>query len=138
MSLPGSGKSYFSQRLAPLINAKWVNADKVRKEHNDWDFSLEGRIRQANRMKKIAEKFLIDKKNVVADFICPTRKARENFNPDFIIWMDTIKSGRFDDTNQMFERPSDNEVNFIIKEKNADHYKHLVVEKIKDKLKKIS
>ena len=138
MGLPGSGKSFFSQRLAPMINAEWLNADKTRREHNDWDFSLEGRIRQANRMNKLAEKILINKKNVVADFICPTKKAREKFNPDFIIWMDTIKSGRFDDTNKMFEKPLDNEVNFIIKEKNADHFKHLVVEMIKDQLKKIS
>ena len=42
---------------------------------------------------------------VVCDFICPTPKARELFNADFIIWVDTIKAGRFDDTNAMFVKP---------------------------------
>ena len=28
---------------------------------------------------------------VVADFICPTEKTREQFGADYVIWMDTIK-----------------------------------------------
>ena len=50
MGLPGSGKSYLSKLLAPMLKAVWLNADKVRKQANDWDFSDEGRKRQAKRM----------------------------------------------------------------------------------------
>ena len=42
---------------------------------------------------------------VVADFICPTPEARSLFPADYIIWIDTIKEGRFDDTNKMFVKP---------------------------------
>ena len=43
--------------------------------------------------------------NVIADFICPTPKARSLFPADYIIWVDTIEEGRFDDTNKMFVKP---------------------------------
>ena len=105
MGLPGTGKTTLASKLVPLIKAKWLNGDEIRKEVNDWDFSDEGRIRQANRMADKAEKFNKEGFNVVADFICPTSKARELFNPDFIIWMDTIKKGRFEDTNKIFVKP---------------------------------
>jgi adenylylsulfate kinase len=49
--LPGSGKSTLAEQLAKLLNGVWLNADEIRKEYNDWDFSMEGRIRQANRMR---------------------------------------------------------------------------------------
>ena len=49
MGLPGSGKTYLAERLQPLLEAAWYNADKVREMANDWDFSPEGRIRQSMR-----------------------------------------------------------------------------------------
>lgn len=105
MGLPGAGKTTLASKLVPLLRAKWLNADIVRKKANDWDFSPEGRIRQAHRMKKLAEDFIKDGFYVVADFVCPTSTSREIFNPDFIIWLDTIKAGRFEDTNEIFTPP---------------------------------
>ena len=105
MGLPGSGKTTLANELAPLLNAKRLNADEVRKEANDWDFSEEGRERQAKRMANFAFKLKQDGNFVVADFICPTPEARALFPADFIIWVDTIKEGRFDDTNKMFVKP---------------------------------
>ena len=105
MGLPGSGKTTLASNLVPLLNAKWLNADEVRKAANDWDFSSEGRTRQANRMWTKALEFKIQGLNVVADFVCPTPAARKLFPADYIIWMDTIKEGRFDDTNKMFVKP---------------------------------
>ena len=105
MGLPGAGKTYLAERLAPLINAVWLNADKVRKEADDWDFSPEGRLRQAKRMKQLSQKALDSGKHVIADFVCPTKKSRELFKPDFLIWMDTIEKGRFEDTNAIFTKP---------------------------------
>ena len=105
MGLPGSGKTTLASNLVPLLNSKWLNADEVRKEANDWDFSAEGRTRQATRMWNKALEFKKQGNNVVADFVCPTPAARELFPADFIIWMNTIKEGRFDDTNKMFVKP---------------------------------
>ena len=105
MGLPGAGKTTLAEELAPKLNAKRLNADEVRKQANDWDFSEEGRKRQAKRMADFALKLKNQGNYVVADFICPTPEARSLFPADFIIWVDTIKEGRFDDTNQMFVKP---------------------------------
>ena len=105
MGLPGSGKTTLANELGPLLNAKRLNADEVRKKANDWDFSLEGRKRQAKRMADLALDLKRDGSYVVADFICPTPEARSLFPADYTIWVDTIKEGRFDDTNKMFINP---------------------------------
>ena len=105
MGLPGSGKTTLANELAPLLNAKRLNADEVRKEANDWDFSEEGRKRQSKRMADFALKLKEDGDYVVADFICPTPAARSLFPAEYIVWVDTIKEGRFDDTNKMFVKP---------------------------------
>ena len=105
MGLPGAGKTTLANELAPLLKAKRVNADEVRKAANDWDFSEEGRERQAKRMSKLALNLKNEGNYVIADFICPTPEARKLFPADFIIWVDTIKEGRFEDTNQMFVKP---------------------------------
>ena len=105
MGLPGAGKTTLANELAPMVNAKRLNADEVRKAANDWDFSEEGRKRQAKRMSKEALKIKKEGSNVIADFICPTPEARDLFPADYIVWVDTIKEGRFEDTNQMFVKP---------------------------------
>ena len=105
MGLPGAGKTTLANELAPMINAKRLNADEVRRAANDWDFSEEGRTRQAKRMADFALKLKSEGNYVIADFICPTPKARKLFPADYIIWVDTIKEGRFDDTNKMFVKP---------------------------------
>tara|TARA_Y100000590_G_scaffold450874_1_gene591257 strand:- start:440 stop:934 length:495 start_codon:yes stop_codon:yes gene_type:complete len=93
--LPGSGKTWLSERLRKhLNNCAWYNADVIRKCADDWDFSLEGRLRQSNRMKSFAD---FEKKNerwVICDFIAPTENARKIFNADYTIWLDTINEGR--------------------------------------------
>ena len=105
MGLPGAGKTTLANELAPMINAKRLNADEVRKAANDWDFSEEGRTRQAKRMADLALKLKEEGNYVMADFICPTPKARSLFPADYVVWVDTIKEGRFDDTNKMFVKP---------------------------------
>jgi len=103
--LPGSGKSTLAEPFANLINGVWINADKVRERYNDWDFSMEGRLRQANRMRHLADGVVMAGKIAVADFVCPTEEARKEFDPDFTVWMDTIDQGRFEDTNKIFQQP---------------------------------
>ncbi len=120
MGLPGAGKTTLAQKLVSLINAEWLNADNIRKKYNDWDFSSEGRLRQAKRMANLAKKLKDQGSFVVADFVCPTPEARKLFNPDFVIWMDTIKKGRFEDTNKMFIPPKKYDVK--VTEKNSDFW----------------
>ncbi len=105
MGLPGAGKTTLANELATIIKSKRLNADEIRRAANDWDFSEEGRIRQAKRMSETALKIKNEGNNVIADFICPTPEARSLFPADYIVWVDTIKKGRFDDTNQMFVKP---------------------------------
>ena len=105
MGLPGSGKTTLAKPLAELLGAVHINADAVRQEYNDWDFTLEGRIRQAQRMKYLADGIVKAGKIAVADFVCPTEQARVEFDADFTVWMDTIQEGRFEDTNKMFVKP---------------------------------
>ncbi len=105
--LPGSGKTTLAKPFAELVGGIHINADVVRTSYDDWDFSLDGRIRQSMRMKHLADGVVMAGKIAVCDFIAPTEEARKNFNPDFTVWMDTIKEGRFEDTNRMFEKPTD-------------------------------
>ena len=105
MGLPGAGKTTLANELAKLIESKRLNADEIRRAANDWDFSEEGRKRQSKRMADAALKLKNEGNNVIADFICPTPEARKIFPADYIIWVDTIKEGRFEDTNQMFVKP---------------------------------
>ena len=119
MGLPGAGKTTLADMLAPMINAKRLNADEVRKAADDWDFSEEGRKRQAQRMADFALKLKNDGNNVIADFIAPTPAARELFPADYIVWIDTIKEGRFDDTNKMFIKPE--KFDFHVTTQNAKH-----------------
>ena len=127
MGLPGSGKTYLTERLVPLLKAAWYNADKLREMSNDWDFSNEGRIRQSMRMRTFADFEKAHGRFVVCDFVCPTKETRENFDPDLLIWMDTIDKGRFEDTNKIFEPPS--KIDIHIKEWN-DHNHQDVAEEI--------
>lgn len=130
MGLPGAGKTYLAERLVPLLNATWLNADKIRKEAEDWDFSTEGRQRQANRMRLLAQKSIDSGKHVIADFVCPTPKTREDFKADITIWMDTIQRSRFEDTNDMFVPPKN--FDYRIKEKDGESWSIKIAEKIQN------
>ena len=132
--LPGSGKTWLAERLVDSIdNCAWFNADVIRTASNDWDFTTEGRVRQANRMKTFADFEVSHGRSVVCDFVAPTENSRLSFKPDYLIWLNTIKEGRvvenkkeeletakdlpfevenlensdaFKDTTRMFEPPS--------------------------------
>ena len=131
MGLPGSGKTTLASKLVPLLKAKWINNDKVRKAANDWDFSEEGRIRQAKRVADIAEKYKKEGKYdyLVADYICPTPQTRKLFNADYIVWINTIKEGRFDDTNKMFVKPE--KFDFEVTTQDAETWAKKIAEELK-------
>jgi hypothetical protein len=154
MGLPGSGKTWFAERLKKYIEehsseylmpleklsqnencfvvprweatVKWFNADEVRKSYNDWDFSKEGRIRQSIRMFEFAMKSNSD--FVICDFVAPLPEMRHNFKADWTIWMDTIDAGRYDDTNKAFVPPT--LYDFRITEQNADKWVPFVADHI--------
>ena len=135
MGLPGAGKTTLAKQLVStleLTNAKvlWLNADKVREEYNDWDFSAEGRIRQSNRMRELSEK--IECHFVIADFVAPLVEMRNNFDADFTVWVDTIKLGRFDDTNKVFVSPTDYDLR--VKEQDCVFYSKVIADMLLYKL----
>ena len=129
--LPGSGKTTLAKLLVPMFNAVWLNADEVRKQADDWDFTDEGRVRQANRMKDLANEAVSKNRIVIADFICPTEQTRKDFDAYYTIWMNTIKEGRFEDTNKMFQEPS--LVDFKVTHFEADMWAFLIKQDILDK-----
>ena len=112
--LPGSGKTTLAKPFAELIGGVHINADEVRERYNDWDFTQEGRMRQAQRMRYLADGVVSAGKIAVADFIAPTENARLEFEPDYTVWMDTIKAGKYEDTNRIFQPPV--KVNYHVSE----------------------
>jgi adenylylsulfate kinase len=127
MGLPGAGKTYLAQYvLERLQNAgkscAWLNADIVRKQFDDWDFSIEGRIRQGKRMREMADSMTTD--YVICDFICPLPEMRARFEADWTVWVDTITEGRFEDTNRLFIPPE--RYDFRITEQDSPRYSELV------------
>jgi len=118
MGLPGSGKTWLAERLQKHLDCAWFNADKVREMANDWEFSEEARIRQARRMRNIADYEKGCGRTVICDFVCPIEMTRFIFEADITIWMDTIAAGRFQDTNKMFEEPTD--FDYLIEEFMSD------------------
>lgn len=105
MGLPGSGKTYLAERLAKKIDCGWFNADTLRGMVKDWDFSEEGRVRQSQRMSTFADFEESHDRNIICDFICPTEETRREFDADIVVWVNTIKKGRFQNTNNVFVPP---------------------------------
>lgn len=131
MGLPGSGKTFLARELKKRLvtldkTVEWLNADEIRKNFNDWDFSREGRLRQAERMKALAADSCAD--FVICDFVAPLPEMRDIFSADWTIWVDTIESGRFEDTNKVFTPPE--EYDFRIRQKNAKHYSKQIINEI--------
>ncbi len=130
MGLPGSGKTTLAKLLSPMFNAVYINGDEVRKDADDWDFTAEGRNRQSLRMWTLAEEAIDANRTVVADFICPTEETRKQFGADYTVWMDTIKEGKYEDTNKMFEAPS--KYDFKVGHMEADMWAFLIKQDILD------
>ena len=133
MGLPGSGKTTFAEELRKQLIAKgrtaaWFNADDVRKMHNDWDFSPEGRIRQAERMKKLANGMMTD--YVICDFVAPLKEMRDIFAADFTVWMNTEEQCEYEDTNKVFEKPEYGEWHYVVTAKDAKNIVPFVIEMI--------
>lgn len=135
MGLPGSGKTTFAERLVEDIKeqgrrVEWFNGDRLREAFNDWDFSNEGRIRQAERMSKFARNAETMNNIAVIDFVCPTHKMRTIVDADITVWMDTITKGRYEDTNKIFEEPL--KYDYRITELNAMPWTKLIAEQFKN------
>jgi adenylylsulfate kinase-like enzyme len=110
MGLPGAGKTTLARALAPRLNAVHYNADDVRANINkDLGFSEADRVEQARRMGWLCDLVTEQGNYAIADFICPTETAHAAFTKNgeaFVIWVDRIKEGRFEDTNRLFQPPA--------------------------------
>ena len=135
MGLPGAGKTTLAEALRNLIQdnnqtVDWFNADLVRQAYDDWDFSIKGRIRQSVRMRELADKMTSD--YVICDFVCPLPVMRDNFAANFIVWVDTVNKGRYEDTNQMFITPE--KYNMKVTEQDAEKWAKIIYEQISHKI----
>ena len=135
MGLPGSGKTTLATALAERLRCPRFNADDIREHVNkDLGFSVPDRIEQARRMGHlcdIAGKY----GHVIADFVCPTDDTREAFNADFVVWVDRIKEGRFEDTNKLFVAPEKYDVRVTSTFDNyPQHYVDLIAKIVKQRL----
>lgn len=128
MGLPGAGKTTLAKELFANLfpNCLWVNADIIREKYNDWDFSYEGRIRQAKRLREEAD---APNHNIsIVDFVCPLPEMRDIFDADFTIWVDTIAEGRFADTNKLFVPPEKYDVR--VSTYDVDHWMPLILDQL--------
>ena len=128
MGLPGSGKTTLAEELMRLLapDAVHLNADAIRKVNNDWDFSEQGRIRQAHRMRSLADGVI--RPYAIADFVAPLPEMRNIYHADYTVWVDTIPAGRFEDTNRVFEQPTD--YNMRVTTQNAEHWANLIAHEL--------
>lgn len=124
MGLPGSGKTTLADKLNQYLGYTRINADEVRTLCNDWDFTTEGRLRQSKRLKQLSD----NNKNSITDFVAPTAEIRNIFNADITIWMDTVSSSKYEDTDVLFETPID--VNYHITDKDTAKWAKLIYEDI--------
>ena len=131
MGLPGSGKTYLSERIAKRLDCAWYNADNVRHMAKDWDFSKEGRVRQSQRMRAFADFENSHDRTVICDFVCPTEETRKEFDADIVLWVNTIEKGRFENTNSLFEPPK--EVEFVVETRYNDSDIKKLTEEILEK-----
>lgn len=110
MGRSGSGKTTLSRMLLNIIpSCSHINADAVRTEYNDWDFSIEGRMRQAERMHDKAQQQFQWVDTVIIDMICPLKEMRKIIKPDIIIYMEREGNKKFKNTDEIFEEPDASE-----------------------------
>jgi adenylylsulfate kinase-like enzyme len=107
MGLPESGKTTLAKELSKKLNAIHLNADEMRNNvWTDLTFKYTDRIIMAQRMGALSDVLNKQGYSVIADFVCPTNTTRKEFGQAFIVWVDRIQKSKYEDTNNLFEKPS--------------------------------
>jgi len=127
MGLPGSGKTTLAKPFAELIGAIHLDGNEIRTRYDDLDLSCHGCLKQAERMRHLADGCVLAGKMVVADFVCPLDWTRKEFDADYTIFMDTIETSKHEDTNVMFMPPFASEIDYHVKEWFDDTHAQLML-----------
>jgi adenylylsulfate kinase len=85
---------------------------------------MKGRKRQAERLRRLSKHFA----RSVTDFVAPTQEIRDLFKADILIWMDTVKESKYEDTDKIFEPPTN--FDYRITTKDARHWAKLITKEI--------
>jgi adenylylsulfate kinase len=130
MGLPGSGKTTLARALALKLKAVHWNADAVRANLNTHlGFSEADRIEQARRMGWLCDQVTAAGQVAIGEFVCPTPATRAAFGKaDCVIWLDTIKEGRFEDTNKMFVPPELTGGDYRVDTQDAEFWSKVIFE----------
>lgn len=133
MGLPSSGKSTLANALKISLQnhnkrVDWINADVIREQFNDWDFSYNGRIRQSKRMRLLASNHQHSHHFVICDFVAPLQEMRDILHADFTVWVDTITESPYENTNAIFVKPEKYDIH--VTEQDSEKWARIICEKL--------
>lgn len=120
--LPGAGKTTLARKLKARLNAVHINADWARATiTSHLGFKHEDRVKQAQALGQMARLIQDNGQWSIVDFVCPLPQTRSAFLDKFMkrsdvfsVWMDTIREGRFEDTNKLYKAPGEDLVDYKV------------------------
>lgn len=112
MGLAGAGKTSTAVKLQDHLaksgfTSVHINSDRVREATENWSFDYDGRITAAEWLVKTANQILDEAKIdvVIYDTIACLQEQRDILGADITVFLDTVKSSKYEDTDADFERP---------------------------------
>lgn len=134
MGLSNAGKTTLAKKISAKTGWPIINGDDVRNTTGNHDYSFAGRVLQALHMKHMSKtsQYYSASEHVLYDFICPTKHTRSLFDPDFVVYVNTLNPCPYEDTVEMFDPPSRGEWDVRVLS-HDDRWVDFIIDKILDK-----